>query len=97
MNTGHQGTPPTGPDFLNMKSRIVYFLMMQGLGVVVLSAWLYLSYQDSKEQRTQNAACNQHIIEIYQAQNQQLIDILAEIRDYIKPNQRIEPVKTRRK
>lgn len=71
-----------------MKTRFVYWLLMQGLGVVVLAAWLFLEHRDNREQRTQNALCNQKVVEIYQAQNQELISILADIRDYIKEERR---------
>ena len=80
---------------LDMKTRFMYWILMQGLGVVVLSAWLFITHRENIEQREQNALCNQQVVEIYQAQNKELITILADIRDYLKeerPGSRIKTI-----
>lgn len=83
MNGNEQSPTPTTPNLLDMKTRLVYWLLMQGLGVVVLCATSYLFWTESRQYREESKACNEQMIQIYQDQNQKLIEILGEIRDHL--------------
>lgn len=71
---------------VDMKSRLVYWLLMQGLGVVVLVAWAYVQWHDIKQYREENKACNAEMIRIYQQQNEQMLVLMRDIRDYMYRN-----------
>lgn len=76
---------PTGPDTppdgnnLDPRSRAFYWLIMQGLGVVVLTAWLYTMWLDNRIYRTEVKACQTEMIQIQQEQNVQLIKALNDL------------------
>lgn len=80
MQNGPTGHPPTGPDNLDMKWRLIYWLVMQGLGVVVMAVGLYVLYQERREERRQASACNERLQELYAEQ----VEIIRDLRDYIK-------------
>jgi hypothetical protein len=76
---------PNSPP-VDMKTRLVYWLTMQGLGVVALAVFCYVQWQDSRQYREETKACNAEMVRIYQAQNERLIEVLADIRDYMHRN-----------
>ena len=90
MQKGPTGYPPTGPENLDMKWRLLYWLLMQGLGVVVMAVGLYVLYQERREERRQASTCNERLMEL----NAEQLNLIRELRDYMK-NQPAPAVKTR--
>jgi predicted permease len=90
MQKGPTGYPPTGPENLDMKWRLLYWLLMQGLGVVVMAVGLYVLYQERREERRQASTCNERLMEL----NAEQVNLIRELRDYIK-NPPAPAVKTR--
>lgn len=80
MTRSHTGTPPFGPDDINMKWRILYWFLMQGLGVVVMGVGLYVLYNDRKEERLQAQTCNERLIEL----NAEQLELIKDLREYIR-------------
>jgi hypothetical protein len=73
-------TPPAGFESnLDMKSRFVYWIAMQGLGVAVLAAWLYVQHTELRDYKASVRNCNEQLIQAYQTQNSQLIKALEDI------------------
>lgn len=79
-----------------MKWRILYWFLMQGLGVVVMGVGIYVLYQERREERLHAQGCNERLIEMSAEQ----LDLIRELRDYIKQPAAGKPsstVKTRLK
>lgn len=74
-------TPPDGfsSSSLDMKSRALYFLLMQGLGVVAMAVWLYVMWMDNQATRKEARACQNEIIQIQETQNEKLIKALNDL------------------
>jgi hypothetical protein len=73
-------TPPAGYESnLDMKGRLIYWLLMQGLGVAVLAAWVYIQHTELRDYKTSVRTCNEQLINAYQEQNRQLIEALTDI------------------
>jgi hypothetical protein len=73
-------TPPAGYESqLDMKGRIIYWLLMQGLGVAVLAAWIYIQHTELRDYKASVRNCNEQLIQAYQEQNKNLIQALEDI------------------
>lgn len=77
-------TPFTPPENggMDMKTRIVYWLLMQGLGVVVMAVGLWILYQERREAHLQAQACNDRLIELVERQ----LVITTELKEYLNPD-----------
>lgn len=80
MQEGPTGVPPLGPDTLDMKWRLIYFFAMQGLGVIVMAISLWVLYQERTQERNSAQTCNERLIEL----NAEQLELIRELRDYIK-------------
>lgn len=63
MKQGHTGTPPTGPEILDMKVKIWHWLLQQGLGVIVLLAAVWYFEKRYTELEAKFQACQDSKIE----------------------------------
>lgn len=72
-------TPPDGMKEMDMKLRMSYWLLMQGLGVLVLAAWVYMQHYELREYKASVRTCNEQLIQAYQDQNAKLINALEDI------------------
>ena len=78
----------------DMKVRMFHFLIMNGLGVVVLAAWNYTLHITNQKQ----AERIDQIIQVNQAQTEKLTGVLTEIKQYMedqKYQNRIQTIRSK--
>jgi hypothetical protein len=89
-------TPPAGYESqLDMKGRILYWILMQGLGVAVLAAWVWLQQMELRDYKASVRNCNEQLIQAYQEQNVKLINALEDINHTLDKLQSSPPTRKR--
>ena len=78
-------TPPDGTyTYTDFKTKGLYWLLMQGLGVVVLAVWLYTQWLDNKQFRAEARDCQSEMIQIQTEQNAKLIEALNNLNEQLE-------------
>lgn len=72
--SGLPTTPQDGNEKnFDMKSRLIWWFIMQGLGVVVLGIWNYVQYKEIQDLKAENKQLHVEIKESLKAQNEQMV------------------------
>ena len=69
---------------LDPREKLIYWLCMQGLGVVVLAFWLYTMYLDQGEMKIELRACNAENVRLLQKNGEESNLLLIDIRDLLR-------------
>lgn len=66
-----------------LKAKAAYFILMQGLGVAVLTVWVYMLNVDVKTLKSELSNCQTEKYEIQRQQNTELIRTLNDLTNAI--------------
>ena len=88
-------TPPAGYSLLPNDMKLIYWIVMQALGVAVLAAWVYMQQMELSDYKSSVRNCNEQLIQAYEKQNQQLIEALTDINHTLDKLQSSPPTRKR--
>jgi hypothetical protein len=82
---------------LDPREKLIYWLCMQGLGVVVLALWAYTMYLDIKDLKTELTACYKENARLMQKSSDDATSALIDIRDMMRAQSIQQPIQITRK